>query len=142
MTGNLPFNFKQTYQVGYVCPIFLLLSRFCLEQNVLHIVIIILLCRSENIPNLIILLSMDLLSSKIGSHFLLNPFFVTLFVQNFNILWIYSCVSSSYYDGPYCCCKSSFSHSSLELEIKIKPTYSFMPTFLLGFLKLYFFKFL
>ncbi len=51
------------YQTGFVYPFSLLLLKTCLEKNVIQIVIVILLCRNEDIPNLIILLSLDLFSS-------------------------------------------------------------------------------
>jgi hypothetical protein len=50
-----------------------------------------------------------------------------------------SCVGSFHCNGP-CCCKSSHSRSSSKLKIKIEPTCSLMPAFLLGFLKLHFLK--
>jgi hypothetical protein len=56
-------------------------------QNILHIVIIILLYRSKNVLNLIILVSLHLLPSQICNHCLLIFFFVALIVWNVNFLW-------------------------------------------------------
>jgi hypothetical protein len=86
MIGSLPFNLKHTYQTKSIYPFFLF-SIICLEHNVLQIVIITLFCGSKNIPNLIILLNLDLLSLKIRSHYLLNYFFVTLPIWNSNTFW-------------------------------------------------------
>jgi hypothetical protein len=80
MTMNLPFNLKQTYQFSFICPFSLLLSITCLEHNVIWI------CRSKDIPNLIILLSLDLVSSEISNHFFLSPYFATLPIWNSDLL--------------------------------------------------------
>ncbi len=78
----------QTYLLNQVClPIFSLPLWTCLEHDVLQIVIITLFRGSKNIPNLIILLSLDLLSLKIKSHCLLSSSFVMLPIWNSNIIW-------------------------------------------------------
>jgi hypothetical protein len=87
MMGSLPFNLKQTYQTSSICPCSLLFSRACLKQNILCIVIITLLCRSKNVLNLIILVSLHLLPSQICNHCLLISFLTTLIVWNVNFLW-------------------------------------------------------
>ncbi len=133
MTQSPPFNLKQTYQTCSIYPFFLLLSKTYIEQNVLQIFIVTLLCKSKDIPNLIIQLSLDFLSSKVGNHYLLSFVFLLSFLFK---LWtfskVYSYVGSFYCDGLSCCCyKSSHSLSSSKLEMEIGATYSFMPTFLL-----------
>jgi hypothetical protein len=126
MTRSLPFNFKPAYQVEFGSP-FSFFFRTCLQQNVLQIVIVILLCRSEDIPNFISMLSLDLPSRLAGiSCWIL---FLLCFLFGIRTFFrICSCVGSFCCNGPCCCCKSSRSYSSLDLEIKIGPTYSFAPT--------------
>ncbi len=87
VTRSLPFNLKQTYQTNYVCPCFLLLSRACLKQNIRQIVIITLLYKIKNVPNLIILVSMHLLPSQICNHYLLISSLDALLVWNVDFLW-------------------------------------------------------
>jgi hypothetical protein len=79
VVGNLPFNLKQTYQSSYVCLGFLFLSRACPKQNILKIIIITLLYRSKNIPNLNILVSLHLLPRQICNHYLPNLFPLCVF---------------------------------------------------------------
>ncbi len=74
---SLPFNFKHTYQAYFVYPFSLLFSKTYLKQNVLQIIIFILLCRNEDIPNFIILLNFDFFPLEIGNHFLIDFFLAT-----------------------------------------------------------------
>lgn len=99
MTRSLPLNLKQTYRSSSICPFSFLLSRTCLK-HVLQIVIITLFYRNKNILNLIIMLSLDLFSSKINNHFFFIPFLVTL-VWNLDLFWSLLCVGSSCCDGPF-----------------------------------------
>jgi hypothetical protein len=140
MARSLPLNFKHAYQIEFVSPFSLLFFKNCLQQNVLQIVIVILLCRSENTPNFIIMLSLDR-PRRVAT---ISCWVLLLLCFLFGIrtfFGICSYVGSSCCNGPSCCCcKSSHPYSSLELEIKIEPTYSFVPASFLSFLKLYFLK--
>jgi hypothetical protein len=85
--GSLPLNLKQTYQSSSIWPHSLFFSKVCPKQNILQIVIITLLCRSKNVPNLIILMSLHLLPSQICNHCLLICSLGAFFVWNVDFLW-------------------------------------------------------
>ncbi len=139
MTRSISFNLKHTYQASFVCPFFLLLSKTCPKENVLPIIIVTLFYENKYIPNFIILLSLYIFSSKINNHFLLSFLLCLLFgIWTFSRVYFY--VGSSYCDGSSCCCKLSYSCSSLKTKMKIRPTCSLVLAFLLGFLNLYFLK--
>ncbi len=87
MTKNLPFNLKQTYQTSSIGAYSLLLSRICPKQNILQIVIITIFCKSKNVPNFIILLSLNLLPSHISSQCLLSYFLTMLLIWNVDLFY-------------------------------------------------------
>jgi hypothetical protein len=85
MMGNLPFSFKQTYQVNSIYPFFPPLQNLsrtkCSLDSYYKFVM-----RNENIPNFIIMLSPDILSINIGTHFLSSLSLGALFIWSSDLL--------------------------------------------------------
>ncbi len=63
------------------------LSRTCPKQNIFKIVIVTMFCRSKNISNLIIPISLHLPPMQISNHCLLINSLCALLVGNVNFLW-------------------------------------------------------
>ncbi len=106
MTRSFWFNFKQTYQIGSICPYYLLMCKTHLEYNVFQIVIITLLCRTKNIAKPIILLSLNFFPHRLATITCWVLLLLHFMFGNQSFFKICSCVGSSCCDGlSWCYCK-------------------------------------